>query len=63
MARTKLIKQATNFLIKTNGDGISQQLKQKWLMEKKGLTMTEYLEALNNATNGEVLRSAFGELK
>lgn len=65
-ARRKLVEQAARFLVRTEGKALpngcvpSQQLKQKYLIEEKGLTFEEYLEALNIASNGEVVRSAFG---
>jgi len=37
---------------------ISQGDRHHFLLEKIGLTETEYLECLNRATNGEVVRQA-----
>ena len=65
--REKLVQKATRFLIETEGKRMpngcmpTQQMKMKWLMEEKGLTSTEYLEALNRATNGELVRTALGK--
>ena len=38
---------------------ISQGDRHHFLLDKVGLTETEYLECLNKATNGEVVREAF----
>jgi hypothetical protein len=38
-----------------------QSDKKFFLLEKVGLSTTEYLEALNRATNGELVRSALGD--
>ena len=67
MDRKELVARAVRFLIKTEGkvmpNGVmpSQQVKMKYLIEEKGLTMTEYLEALNQASGGELVRSALGQ--
>jgi hypothetical protein len=38
-----------------------QSDKKFFLLEQVGLTTTEYLEALNRATNGELVKSALGD--
>ena len=38
-----------------------QSDKKFFLLEQVGLTTTEYLEALNRATNGELVRTALGD--
>ena len=39
----------------------TQNAKHSFLVEQVGLSQTEYLEALNRATNGGVLKAATGE--
>ncbi len=38
-----------------------QSDKKFFLLEQVGLTTTEYLEALNRASNGELVKSALGD--
>jgi len=45
-------------LYKDRKMGGTVQMKNQWLMNEKGFTFQECLEAMNMATNGEVLRSA-----
>lgn len=66
MNRPELVAKATRFLVNTEGKAMpngvipTQQMKMEFIIKEKGLTMEEYLEALNNASGGEVLRSALG---
>ena len=65
--RAELIQKAADFLVATEGKRLpngalpTQQMKMHWLMEEKGLTTDEYIEALNKASGGEVVRSALGQ--
>jgi len=65
--RKELVEKAANFLIKTEGKALpngvmpTQQMKMQFIIEEKGLTMTEYLEALNIASNGELVKTALGK--
>ena len=39
----------------------TQNAKHAFLLEEVGLSETEYLEALNRATNGELVKTALGD--
>ena len=40
----------------------TQNAKHAFLLEEVGLSSTEYLEALNRATNGGVVKAAIGDI-
>ena len=55
MSSAERVRRAAKILAETNS-GFSQQAKQAYLLDA-GLTSDEYLEALNLAGNGELLRT------
>ena len=54
--RQEMLDQVPEYLLKPGAD---QATKMHFCIEKLKLTETEYLEALNKATNGEVVNSAW----
>ena len=54
--RQELLEQVPEYLLKPGAD---QATKHMFCLEKLKLTETEYLEALNKATNGEVVASVW----
>jgi hypothetical protein len=56
MSSAERVRRAAEILAETKS-GMSQQAKQAYLLDA-GLTSTEYLEALNLASGGELLRTA-----
>lgn len=57
--RPEIVAKAVKFLTNPNVQG-TVQMKQAFL-QRKGLNDTEILEALNQASGGEVVRSALGD--
>lgn len=64
MVRKELVKKAAKFITDMSGKRVpntnvipTQNAIRQFLMNEKGLTSTEYLEALNIAGNGALLNS------
>lgn len=60
MTSEEKVKRATK-IIKDSDGKCEQSAVLHYLTEHCGLTMTEYLEALNRATDGELLKTALPE--
>ncbi len=56
--RQELLDQVPGYLLSPGAD---QATKHQFCIEHLKLTETEYLEALNKATNGELVKSALGD--
>jgi len=56
--RQELLDQVPGYLA---GPGADQATKHQFCIEQLKLTETEYLEALNKATGGELVRTALGD--
>ena len=54
------MEKAVAILLETKS-GMTQNVKMGYLIERAGLTMNEYLEAANRATNGQITRDACGQ--
>ena len=57
--RQVILDKAVKFMLSKNPAYGSQGHRHHFLLDKVGLTETEYLECLNKATNGGVVREAF----
>jgi len=57
--RQVILDKAVKFMLSKNPAYGSQGHRHHFLLDKVGLTETEYLECLNIATNGGVVREAF----
>ena len=57
--RQVILDKAVKFMLSKNPAYGSQGDRHHFLLDKVGLTETEYLECLNKATNGGVVREAF----
>jgi len=57
--RQYILDKAVQYITSKNKLPISQGDRHHFLLDKVGLTETEYLECLNKATNGGVVREAF----
>ena len=57
--RQVILDKAVKFMLSKNPAYGSQGHRHHFLLDKVGLTETEYLECLNIATNGAVVREAF----
>ena len=56
--RQYILDKAVKFILAKNPKFGTQGNRHHFLLDKVGLTETEYLECLNKATNGEVVRQA-----
>ena len=57
--RQHILDKAVEFITAKNPAFGTQSDRHHFLLDKVGLTETEYLECLNRATNGGVVREAF----
>jgi len=56
--RQKILDQAVEMLASHSGG--TQQMKHAFCMDQLGMDSTEYLECLNRASNGGIVKSALG---
>jgi len=58
--RQYVLDKAVRYILDKNPKLGTQNSRHAFLVEQVGLSQTEYLEALNRATNGGVVKSALG---
>ena len=59
--RQYILDKAVEYILEKNPKLGTQNSRHAFLVEQVGLSQTEYLEALNRATNGGVVKAATGE--
>ena len=59
--RQYILDKAVEYILAKNPKLGTQNSRHIFLVEQVGLSQTEYLEALNRATNGGVVKAATGE--
>ena len=60
--RQYILDKAVEYILAKNPKLGTQNAKHAFLVEQVGLSETEYLEALNRATNGGVVKAAIGDI-
>ena len=60
--RQYILDKAVEYILEKNPKLGTQNSRHAFLVEQVGLSQTEYLEALNRATNGGVVKAAIGDV-
>ena len=60
--RQYVLDKAVRYILDKNPKLGTQNAKHAFLVEQVGLSQTEYLEALNRASNGGVVKAAIGDI-
>ena len=60
--RQYILDKAVEYILAKNPKLGTQNAKHAFLVEQVGLSQTEYLEALNRASNGGVVKAAIGDI-